>query len=217
MKQVCMTLLTTASIVITLLTSSIVSAAIVINEFLPDPSGTDSGNEWIELYNNGTSTVNIDSWAIDAGTSSFSTIFTFSSTSLLSGDYLVIGESNVSGADLTATLGLGNATATGDGLRLIDNAAVVIDTVIYGPNNNDNFIDDTAGIASSLAPSPTTGLTLGRLPNGVDTDASAIDFSVLASPSLGVSNSVVPLPPTVWLFGSGLLGLIGIARRKKAA
>jgi hypothetical protein len=28
--------------------------------------------------------------------------------------------------------------------------------------------------------------------------------------------SVVPLPAAVWLFGGGLLGLIGIARRKKA-
>jgi hypothetical protein len=27
----------------------------------------------------------------------------------------------------------------------------------------------------------------------------------------------VPVPPAVWLFGSGLLGLIGIATRKKAA
>ena len=29
--------------------------------------------------------------------------------------------------------------------------------------------------------------------------------------------SAVPVPASVWLFGSGLLGLIGIARRKKAA
>lgn len=29
--------------------------------------------------------------------------------------------------------------------------------------------------------------------------------------------NVVPVPPAVWLFGSGLLGMIGIARRKKAA
>ena len=27
----------------------------------------------------------------------------------------------------------------------------------------------------------------------------------------------VPIPPALWLFGSGLLGLVGIARRKKAA
>ena len=26
----------------------------------------------------------------------------------------------------------------------------------------------------------------------------------------------VPIPAAVWLFGSGLIGLIGIARRKKA-
>jgi hypothetical protein len=30
-----------------------------------------------------------------------------------------------------------------------------------------------------------------------------------------VSASVVPVPAAVWLFGSGLLGLIGMARRKK--
>ncbi|MDX2458330.1 MAG: VPLPA-CTERM sorting domain-containing protein, partial [Gammaproteobacteria bacterium] len=29
--------------------------------------------------------------------------------------------------------------------------------------------------------------------------------------------SAVPVPAAVWLFGSGLLGLVGIARRKKAA
>ena len=28
--------------------------------------------------------------------------------------------------------------------------------------------------------------------------------------------SPIPIPPAVWLFGSGLLGLVGIARRKKA-
>jgi hypothetical protein len=28
---------------------------------------------------------------------------------------------------------------------------------------------------------------------------------------------VVPVPPAVWLFGSGLLGLVGIARRRKSA
>ena len=30
------------------------------------------------------------------------------------------------------------------------------------------------------------------------------------------SYAVVPIPPALWLFGSGLLGLVGMARRKKA-
>jgi len=47
---------------------------------------------------------------------------------------------------------------------------------------------------------------------------------LLSSSSLDFGNtgylivpSAVPIPATVWLFGSGLLGMIGIARRKKAA
>ena len=33
----------------------------------------------------------------------------------------------------------------------------------------------------------------------------------------GVQAAVVPVPAAAWLFGSGLLGLVGMARRKKAA
>ena len=33
----------------------------------------------------------------------------------------------------------------------------------------------------------------------------------------GYVAETVPIPPAVWLFGSGLVGLIGISRRKKAA
>ena len=33
----------------------------------------------------------------------------------------------------------------------------------------------------------------------------------------GIDISQVPVPAAAWLFGSGLIGLIGIARRKKAA
>ena len=33
---------------------------------------------------------------------------------------------------------------------------------------------------------------------------------------IDVATSAVPVPAAVWLFGSGLLGLVGVARRKKA-
>jgi secreted trypsin-like serine protease len=36
-------------------------------------------------------------------------------------------------------------------------------------------------------------------------------------PTAMFGSSPVPIPASVWLFGSGLLGLVGIARRKKAA
>ena len=46
-----------------------------------------------------------------------------------------------------------------------------------------------------------------------------VDFSLSANSTVGLSGFVqqvaVPIPAAVWLFGSGLLGLVGIARRKK--
>ncbi|MDT8283315.1 MAG: VPLPA-CTERM sorting domain-containing protein [Gammaproteobacteria bacterium] len=35
--------------------------------------------------------------------------------------------------------------------------------------------------------------------------------------SLSITPSAVPVPAAVWLFGSGLLGLVGVARRRKLA
>jgi len=47
-----------------------------------------------------------------------------------------------------------------------------------------------------------------------------VDFSLSPNSTVGISGFVqqvvVPIPPAVWLFGSGLMGLVGIARRKKA-
>jgi len=40
--------------------------------------------------------------------------------------------------------------------------------------------------------------------------------AVEATFRIAIPNSIVPLPPTAWLFTSGLLGLIGAARRKIA-
>ncbi|MEN8130922.1 MAG: hypothetical protein ABFS45_12165 [Pseudomonadota bacterium] len=49
---------------------------------------------------------------------------------------------------------------------------------------------------------------------GEDTFSLADEFQIQFSPSF--ENVVIPLPPAVWLFGSGLLGLVGIARQRKA-
>ena len=46
-------------------------------------------------------------------------------------------------------------------------------------------------------------------------DANNPDCNLLTSVWVG-NNAVVPVPAAVWLFGSGLIGLVGLARRKKA-
>jgi hypothetical protein len=40
---------------------------------------------------------------------------------------------------------------------------------------------------------------------------------LLLPASASISVSAIPIPPSVWLFGTGLMGLVAIARRKKAA
>jgi len=47
-------------------------------------------------------------------------------------------------------------------------------------------------------------------------DTAGADPLSLNSWGLDITTSVVPVPAAAWLFGSGLLGLVGVARRKKS-
>lgn len=92
-------------------------------------------------------------------------------------------------------------------------------TVTFGSN--------VIGSFDPFATSPGTFSAGGLLASGASTDFS-LDFSSTAfDGNLGntdriyvtnfaITETVVPVPAAVWLFGSGLLGLIGIARRKAA-
>jgi hypothetical protein len=65
-----------------------------------------------------------------------------------------------------------------------------------------SFVDDGIG-GSPLIDGPFTGLN--------------VNFDIGSGHSLTVTNiSSVPVPAAAWLFGSGLLGLVGVARRKKS-
>lgn len=81
---------------------------------------------------------------------------------------------------------------------------------------------------TSLSPSPSssgTGLVLSATFEAIAVGTSALQFEnvILSDPNavpisvalIDGAVTVVPIPAAVWLFGSGLLGLIGMARRKK--
>ena len=70
---------------------------------------------------------------------------------------------------------------------------------------------DSTGVASGVWQS--TGL--GWDADTLDASNVSIDSTDPAWGSLLVQTTAVPVPAAVWLFGSGLLGLVGIARRKK--
>jgi glycerophosphoryl diester phosphodiesterase len=53
-----------ASIAAVLATAPATFGAVVITEFMADPSGTDADREWMEIYNNGLVAVDLTNWAI---------------------------------------------------------------------------------------------------------------------------------------------------------
>ncbi|MFK7929460.1 MAG: lamin tail domain-containing protein [Myxococcota bacterium] len=182
-------------VMLALVCPGLAHADVVINEFLPNPAGADAGSEYVELLNTGSESVDLEGWTLEAGTSSFSVKATLpAGTRLAPGAYLVLGESGVVEADvLTGTLSLGNASSSGDALRIVDSLGVTVDTVVYGPDNTDAFLDDD-GATAVPAPKPRDGAALGRLPNGSDTNDSSVDVAVLDTNSPGVSNE--PPAPT---------------------
>ena len=114
---------------------------ICINELMPNPMGTDTGNypagEWVELYNSGNSDINLQGWTlvddaqyshpIDANTwVDFANLAT--PYVLPAGDYAIIAE-NTQG-----TLKLNNA---GEILDLFDNSGTSVHTVTTGQASSD--------------------------------------------------------------------------------
>ncbi len=87
---------------------------------------------------------------------------------------------------------------------------------VQAPNGTYDMTDigDGAGFNLLLATCPAAICNTGPRAYTIS------DFQNLGGQFSDLSNvrafSVVPVPAAVWLFGSGLLGLVGIARRKRA-
>lgn len=113
----------------------------------------------------------------------------------------------------------GNGDGHGDPEEeLIDpNTSSFVDLMSATPYS-DSFPDNTL----DEGPAPLAAIfgTNGVSGSGTSADGFKGYFNIGSGMSmqyLGSEASVVPVPATVWLFGSGLLGLIGMSKRKKAA
>ena len=69
-------------------------------------------------------------------------------------------------------------------------------------------LDDSSGISILSLEFFTSASTS---PYGDASSDSTVYFD-----NVSISTSAIPIPAAVWLFGSGLIGLIGVARRKKS-
>ncbi len=176
---------------------------VVLNEFLANPSSTDTDREWVEIHNGSGRRVDLSGWVVAAGTSSFGLSDPIpGGTSLAAGGYLVVGGRKAVEADLVVDgISLGNASSNADAVQLRDCLGGVADTVVYGSPNTDGWTGDRGD--TTLAPPPPDGNTLGRMPDGSDTNRNATDVVELPYPTPGRANDAPP--DTCGGPGSGLV------------
>jgi hypothetical protein len=171
---------------------SIVINGIIINEIMYDPSSFEC--EWIELFNNSSSPVNINSWQL----SDASTKITISSSdrTINANDYLVLSKnSNIVNVhkqiDTSKIIYLSNLPTLnndGDDITIFNSSSSVIDFVFYksnwGGNNSKNSLErkspnrisnDSSNWATSIDceySSPTRSNSLSNLTSYVKNDLS---------------------------------------------
>ena len=109
--------------------TSAVSPSLLITEVLYDTPGTDSIEEWVEIYNPTGSTIDLTGWTLNDNSGTFTL-----SGSITAGAYITVardtaGFNALYGFNPTITgmnLALGNS---GDRAQLKDNSATLIDEV----------------------------------------------------------------------------------------
>jgi phosphatidylserine/phosphatidylglycerophosphate/cardiolipin synthase-like enzyme len=125
---------------------------IVINEFIPDPAGLDADNEWIELFNNDTSIINLTGWEITDQDGDVD--YTFGPLEFSPKKYIMIhsgsGIDEHDFSDGTANLFMSRTSGMlnndGDDILLSNNVGLTIDYCAFGKSI---YIDPPPGGKSS--------------------------------------------------------------------
>lgn len=163
-------------------------ANLVINEVMIDPEGSDTGKEWIELYNSSNETINLEGWKIQSAGTSFSTNYTLPDYKLMPYSFLLIGESEVEDCNLCTTLDFQNGGSASDGIRIINPSSDYTDTIIYDSPNTNSLPDDISNPALTFINESIASKTIARKTDGVDTNQIS-DWSVSSIPTPGFSNT----------------------------
>ena len=142
-------------------------------------------------------------------------------------DTIVCGNCQAGHVNMSSnSIGIGTFRYTGPAIDLSSYTHLVFDwsSDLSGAAVDIFFNGTSAAVSSWSGLVGGTGMTT-QTPMAIawgNTAVFQIDFVVTAGvvgldSNIDNIQAVVPVPAAVWLFGSGLLGLVGIARRKKTA
>jgi hypothetical protein len=159
----------------------------VINE-LQTASSSSGNDKWIEIFNPCSVSVNLTSYVLAyrsaSGTSDVA-LYTFSQT-LAARAYLLIADASAAIEGGVVPDGTWSASAlaqAGGGVGLRDPSTLLVDAVGYG-----NAASTNAFVEGTPAGAPPKSGSIGRSPNGVDTNDNANDFKVYVTPSPRAAN-----------------------------
>lgn len=151
-------------------------ADLVLNEVLYDPDGPDEGLEFVELWNPDASAVPLDGVSIEAGDGARPGSWTSIYVGVAGDSVQPRSAYLVSGPALSAPIQNGP-----DALRLT-RAGIVLDLVGYGALASPEMF---RGVP---APDVSSGESLARVRDGVDTGVNAADWAAEPEPSPGMAN-----------------------------
>ncbi len=210
------------------LASANASASIIVSEVSPSSSdNAPYAADWFELTNTGNSAVDITGWKMDDSSNSINNAVALKGvTSIAAGQSTVFVEDTNASSDATldalfkstwfgsnvpAGFTIGNYGGSGVGLstggdqvNIFDSSGTRQADVSFGAiaNVNGPSFDNAAGINGTLTTRSVVGV------NG----AFLASDGEIGSPG---AIAPVPLPATAWLLGSGMLGLMGMRRRRR--
>jgi len=198
---------------VALLAVTTAQATTVLSEVLYDAAGSDNGTTFVELY--GTPGTVLDGMILEGVNGADGSVYrSIILAGIIPADGLFLigddngdGSTSIMGADLVGDVDFQN----GPDSVVLRQGDTVLDSLGYGDFAGLVFTGEGMAAADAAA-----GFSLSRSNPLLDTDNNFADFIVLELPTPGsASVSAVPLPPTAALFFSGLIGLAGIARKRR--
>lgn len=172
------------AVILSFLVTSASLAGLVINEVLYDPEGPDEGLEFVELFNPTEETISLKGMVLETGNGASAgdwrrAIEWDEDLFLEPGRFLVVGESAVSPApDLVRELDLQNGP---DACRLRA-GDVIVDLVGWGPHTFSEYYE------GAPCEDAASGVSVGRTPDGADSQNNSADFRPVSPPTPGRRN-----------------------------
>ena len=200
------------------------NAAVILNEIDYDQPGADTA-EFIELFNNGSTSVSLENYSIELVNGRDASVYRsidLSGFNIDANSYFVVcgNATLVLNCDYSfAAINSWMQNGAPDAVALYE-ADTLLDALSY----EGELPPHTEGTALSISDSNTGIMSISRIPNGFDSDNNDLDFqsgcitpgtaNIAGTGDCSVAQlSAVPVPAAAWLFASGLIGLAGFARR----